>query len=71
MMPWAVSVDYDPQQLQSNAFTLEWPKGSGRRREFPEVDRAAWFEISEARRRLLPGQLSFLDALERLVERAR
>jgi len=60
---WAVEGDLDPQQIRSNTFLLEWPKGSGRQKEFPEVDRAEWFEIREAKRRILPGHLGFLDDL--------
>jgi predicted NUDIX family NTP pyrophosphohydrolase len=60
---WAAEGDFDPNQLRSNAFDMEWPKGSGRIQSFPEVDRAAWFELAEARRRILPGQAAFLDAL--------
>jgi predicted NUDIX family NTP pyrophosphohydrolase len=60
---WAAEGDFDPTQLRSNAFEMEWPKGSGRMQSFPEVDRAAWFELTEARRRILPGQAAFLDAL--------
>lgn len=60
---WAAQGDFDPTQLRSNAFEMEWPKGSGRMQSFPEVDRAAWFELAEARRRILPGQAAFLDAL--------
>ncbi len=60
---WAAEGDFDPSQLRSNVFEMEWPKGSGRVRAFPEVDRAAWFELAEARRRILPGQAAFLDSL--------
>lgn len=60
---WAVEGNFDPSQLRSNTFELEWPKGSGRTQTFPEVDRAAWFSLAEARRRILPGQAPFLDAL--------
>jgi predicted NUDIX family NTP pyrophosphohydrolase len=64
---WAVEGDLDPAQIRSNTFLLEWPRGSGRQKEFPEVDRAEWFEIPEARRRILAGQAGFLDDLrERL-----
>jgi predicted NUDIX family NTP pyrophosphohydrolase len=63
---WAVEGDCDPTRLQSNTFTMEWPPRSGARREFPEVDRAAWFRISEAARRILPGQLGFLKELSEL-----
>jgi predicted NUDIX family NTP pyrophosphohydrolase len=47
----------------SNTFELEWPKGSGRLREFPEVDRVEWCSVSLARARLLKGQVPFLDRL--------
>jgi len=60
---WAVAGDCDPSRLRSNTFSLEWPPRSGKRREFPEVDRAAWFPIAEARRRIVPGQAPFLHAL--------
>src|SRR6185312_308788 len=60
---WATESDCDPSSMVSNTFSMEWPKGSGRFREFPEVDRAEWFDISEAARRILPGQRGFLDEL--------
>ena len=60
---WAVRGDFDPARLTSNLFTMEWPPKSGRQQEFPEVDRAAWFSIDEARVKILAGQAPFLDAL--------
>jgi predicted NUDIX family NTP pyrophosphohydrolase len=60
---FAVAGDLDPDQLVSGTFELEWPPRSGRRRAFPEVDRAAWFGLAEARRRLLEAQVPFLDRL--------
>jgi predicted NUDIX family NTP pyrophosphohydrolase len=58
---WAVEApDLDPAQLRSNTFTVEWPPHSGLRREFPEVDRAAWFALPEAHQRLLAGQRGLL-----------
>ncbi len=60
---WAVESDADPAELRSNAFEIEWPPQSGRRQAFPEVDRAAWFDLAEARRRINPAQAAFLDAL--------
>jgi predicted NUDIX family NTP pyrophosphohydrolase len=63
---WAVEGDCDPAQLRSNLFSMEWPPKSGKRQEFPEVDRAAWFRIGEARRRILKGQAPFLDQLGEL-----
>jgi len=55
--------DLDAAAIRSNSFTLEWPPRSGRKQDFPEVDRAAWFGIDLARQKLLPGQAPFLDAL--------
>jgi predicted NUDIX family NTP pyrophosphohydrolase len=66
---WATEADYDPGEIRSNTFDLEWPRGSGRRQQFPEVDRAAWFDVDEARRRLLPGHVAFLDELAALAGR--
>lgn len=60
---WAVEGDWDPSTLHSNEFTLEWPRGSGQTRSFPEVDRAEWFHFPEAARRILPGQRGFLEEL--------
>jgi predicted NUDIX family NTP pyrophosphohydrolase len=65
---FAVRGEWQPQQLLSNHFELEWPPRSGRLQSFPEVDRAAWFSIGEAKRKILKGQLVFLD---RLVEALR
>jgi predicted NUDIX family NTP pyrophosphohydrolase len=60
---WAAEGDFDPAELRSNTFELEWPPRSGTRREFPEVDRGEWFDPDEARRRILPAQAPFVDRL--------
>ena len=60
---WAVEGDFDIARLCSNTFELEWPRGSGVHRSFPEVDRAAWFTLDEARRHILPAQAPLLDTL--------
>lgn len=60
---WAVEQDWDAADLKSNMFEMEWPRQSGRRQMFPELDRAAWFEIEEARAKILKGQAVFLDRL--------
>jgi predicted NUDIX family NTP pyrophosphohydrolase len=57
---WAMKGDFDPAALKSNTFSMEWPPKSGRHQEFPEVDRAAWFAVDEARRWILKGQAPFL-----------
>jgi predicted NUDIX family NTP pyrophosphohydrolase len=67
---WAMLGDFDPVRLKSNTFSMEWPPRSGRRHEFPEVDRAAWFTLEEARRKISKGQLPLLAQLEAAVERA-
>jgi predicted NUDIX family NTP pyrophosphohydrolase len=61
---WAIEADVDPAQLRSNAFSMEWPPRSGRTQEFPEVDRAEWFPLDEARRRINAGQVPLIDELE-------
>jgi predicted NUDIX family NTP pyrophosphohydrolase len=60
---WAAEADFDPALLSSNTFTVEWPPRSGIEREFPEVDRAEWFDPAQARRKILPAQAAFLDRL--------
>ena len=50
---WAIEEDWDPADLQSNTFEMEWPPRSGRRQSFPELDRASWFGIAEARLKIL------------------
>jgi predicted NUDIX family NTP pyrophosphohydrolase len=67
---WAVEGDADAGAIRSNTFAVEWPPGSGRTAEFPEVDRAGWFPMAVARRKILKGQLPLLDELERLLRRA-
>jgi predicted NUDIX family NTP pyrophosphohydrolase len=60
---WAVEGDFHVAGLKSNTFELEWPPRSGRKAQFPEVDRAEWFLIPEARTKILPGQREFIDRL--------
>jgi predicted NUDIX family NTP pyrophosphohydrolase len=66
---WAMRGDLDPAAVTSTTFSMEWPPRSGRRQEFPEVDRAEWFTLDEARGKILKGQAPFLDELQRLVGR--
>lgn len=61
---WAAEADFDPATLHSNTFELEWPPRSGQRREFPEVDRAEWFDLEAARGKINPAQVEFLDRLQ-------
>jgi predicted NUDIX family NTP pyrophosphohydrolase len=60
---WALEGDAEPAQLRSNLFSLEWPPKSGRQQSFPEVDRAGWFPLAEAHRKIIPGQRGFLAEL--------
>jgi predicted NUDIX family NTP pyrophosphohydrolase len=60
---WAAEADFDPAKLASITFSMEWPPRSGNEREFPEVDRAEWFGIDQAREKILPTQATFLDRL--------
>lgn len=60
---WAVEAEPDPEAVRSNTFRIEWPPRSGREQEFPEVDRAAWFDLETAREKVHKGQVGFLDAL--------
>ncbi|HEY1155760.1 MAG TPA: NUDIX domain-containing protein [Arthrobacter sp.] len=60
---FAANVDFQPETITSNTFPLEWPKGSGRIQDFPEIDDARWFPEQEARLKLVKGQLPILDAL--------
>jgi predicted NUDIX family NTP pyrophosphohydrolase len=60
---WAAEGDLDPATVRSNTFGIEWPPRSGRRQEFPEIDRAAWFDADEARRRLVPAQAELVERL--------
>lgn len=64
---FACEAPFEIETLKSNLFEMEWPPKSGRRRSFPEVDRAMWLTIEEARRKLLPAQTPFLDRLEAAV----
>jgi predicted NUDIX family NTP pyrophosphohydrolase len=65
---WAIEADCDPASLRSKRFSMEWPPRSGKTQEFPEVDRAAWFTIPEARKKILAGQMGLIDQLVCLLE---
>ncbi len=65
---WAAEGDMDAAACRSNTFELEWPPRSGRIQQFPEIDRAAWFGLDEARTKLVTGQVPFLDRLLEAVD---
>jgi predicted NUDIX family NTP pyrophosphohydrolase len=61
---WLVEGDFDPREVRSNTFKLEWPRNSRKFIDVPEVDRADWFSLEVARDKILPGQRPFLDQLQ-------
>jgi predicted NUDIX family NTP pyrophosphohydrolase len=67
VVAWAIEGDLDPGAIRSNLFEMEWPPRSGRRESFPEIDRAGWFTLPEAREKILKSQTPFLDRLTDLL----
>jgi predicted NUDIX family NTP pyrophosphohydrolase len=65
---WALEGDCSVADIRSNTFSMEWPPKSGRQQEFPEVDRADWFDLAEAQKRILKGQAAILDRLKSQLE---
>jgi predicted NUDIX family NTP pyrophosphohydrolase len=65
---FALEADFDLSRAASNLFEMEWPPHSGRKQSFPEVDRVAWFDLATARRKILPGQLPFIDELVKTLD---
>jgi predicted NUDIX family NTP pyrophosphohydrolase len=63
LVVFAIEGDFDPATLTSNLFEMEWPPKSGQMQSFPEVDRAGWFARDDARKKILPGQVPFIDRL--------
>ena len=64
---WALEQDIDVAKIVSNSFTMEWPPRSGKQTSFPEVDRAAYFDLNTARLKINPAQAAWLDELQRIV----
>ena len=63
VLAWAVEGDCDAASIKSNTFALEWPPKSGKVRDFPEVDRAGWFTVDEAKKKINPAQAALVDEL--------
>ena len=63
VLAWAAEADFESDNMKSNLFEMEWPPRSGKRRSFPEVDKAGWFSFEEARKKLLAGQTPLLEEL--------
>lgn len=70
VVAWAIVGDLDVDTIVSNTFEIEWPPRSGRRREFPEVDRAEWFDVATARRKLIPAQVDLVERLLNALDRS-
>jgi predicted NUDIX family NTP pyrophosphohydrolase len=66
---FALEGEFDPADLASNSFTMEWPRGSGRLQDFPEVDRVRWFTPAEAAEMILPSQRPLLEVLRAAIAR--
>jgi predicted NUDIX family NTP pyrophosphohydrolase len=64
---WAFEGNCDPTAIVSNSFAMEWPPKSGRQLEFPEIDRANFFDVAAARRKIKAGQEALIDELQRIV----
>ena len=64
---FALEGDFDPAQLQSNSFEIEWPPRSGKKQSFPEADRADWFELDAAQEKIFQGQLELLTRADKLL----
>ena len=63
VLAWAVEADIDPSHIKSNTFEIEWPPKSGKMHSFPEIDKAAWFSIEEARKKINAKQVGLIDEL--------
>jgi predicted NUDIX family NTP pyrophosphohydrolase len=68
VLAWAIEGDCDAANIISNTFEMEWPPKSGKMQCFPEVDKAGWFTIKEAKKKILPGQIGLLEQLEKLLD---
>ena len=64
---WAIEGDFDAAKVNSNTFTITWPPGSGKKQQFPEIDRADWFDIPDAIEKILKGQIPLLEELRKLM----
>ena len=67
---WAINGDFDLAKLRSNMFPMEWPPNSGKLQQFPEVNRAAWLTLEIAKRKILKGQIPFIDQLLTVVSKS-
>jgi len=66
---WAFEGDCNPDNIRSNTFRMEWPPHSGRYQEFPEIDRAGWFEVNTAKNKINPGQVGLIEELKEKLQK--
>jgi len=71
ILAWAMKGNLDPDQINSNTFDIEWPPKSGKTQSFPEIDRAGWFTVEEAREKINPAQAALLDELVNIIKPGR
>jgi len=64
---WALKGNFEPSEIKSNTFEMEWPPKSGSKKVFPEIDKAAWLSTAEAKIKIVPGQMPFISELETLL----
>lgn len=65
---WAAEANLDSSSIKSNLFEMEWPPRSGKTQSFPEIDKACWFTVNEAKEKIVPGQFSFINELLQLLQ---
>jgi len=67
VVAWATEQDFDVSKIKSNLFEMEWPPKSGKYQQFPEMDRAEWFSVSDAKEKIIPGQNGLIEELEDIL----
>lgn len=65
---WAVQNNMDVSSIKSNLFEMEWPPKSGNMQSFPEIDKAGWFKVEQAKEKMIPGQFAFIEELQQLLK---
>ena len=67
---WALQSDIEPSPIRSNVFEMEWPPRSGKKKQFPEIDKADWFNFAEARKRIVIGQVPLLEEINQRLKKS-